>query len=265
MTYISVAGLLAGLLFSACSVKEDRVPCPCYLNVSFQDREHIESPVGLVGYRENEVFRDVIDVEEYDPYWVKAIHKGNLDFAAYKGVKQSHDDGHYVTIEVGNQADSLFAFHEVVDASGEMAYSDVLFHKQFCTVHLDIMKRPTEMKHYHFIVEGNTCGFDMLNFEPVSGLFRFETAVTGNARVVDFRIPRQSDDSMKVSIRYFYDDGHFDFIGEFPLGQYIVETGYNWSAEDLQDIYIMIDLVLGRMTISVDGWESGITITFVEQ
>jgi len=204
-------------------------------------------------------------VEEYDPYWVKAIHKGMLDFGAYTGVRKSRDDGHYVTIEYGNQSDSLYAFHESVDCYGEMAYTDVLFHKQFCTVHLDIMKRPAEMRNYHFVVDGNTCGFDMLNFEPVSGPFRFEKAAESGARIVDFRIPRQLDDSMTVTIRYFYDDGHFDHIGVFPLGRYIIETGYNWSAEDLQDIYIMIDLVIGRIIISVDGWEDGVTFNFIEQ
>ena len=272
MNRFTIAGLgsLAGLVLAAgilagCSVKEDREPCPCYLNVSFQDREHIESPVRLVGYRETEVFRDGINVEDYDPYWVRAIHKGMLDFAAYKGVTQSKDNGHYVTIEIGNQCDSLFAFHDVVDATGEMAYTDVLFHKQFCTVHLDIMKRPSEMKAYHFIVAGNTCGFDLFNFEPVEGTFRLETQAASGARIVDFRIPRQIDASMTVSLRYFYDDGHFDFIGEFPLGEYIMETGYNWTAEDLQDIYIMIDLVVGRCIISVDGWENGVIFQYVEQ
>ena len=54
-------------------------------------------------------------------------------------------------------------------------------------------------------------------------------------------------------------------IAELPLGEYIRATGYNWSTEDLQDIYIMIDLVVGRLVISVDGWEDGVTFNFIEQ
>lgn len=260
-----LVGLLFAVAISSCSVKEDRTPCPCFLNVSFQDREHITSRVGMVGYRETEVFREGIMVEEYDPYWVKAIHKGLLDFAAWKGVSRSKDNGHYVTIDLGNQCDSLYAFHDVVDATGEMAYTDVLFHKQFCTVHLDIMKRPAELQGYHFLVEGNTCGFDMFDFSPVSGAFCYDAVATPGARIVDFRIPRQSDDSMMVTIDYHYGDGKVEAIAELPLGEYIRATGYNWSTEDLQDIYIMIDLVVGRLVISVDGWEDGVTFNFIEQ
>lgn len=255
--------LCAGL--ASCSVKEDREPCPCYLNVSFQDREHITSEVRMTGYRETEVFRAGIDVAEYDPYWVKAIHKGMLEFAAWKGVENSKDNGHFVTIDIGSQCDSLYAFHEEVDATGEMAYADVLFHKQFCTVHLDIMKRPAEMQGYHFLVEGNTCGFDMFDFKPVAGAFRYDAVAASGQRIVDFRIPRQADNSMMVTVDYHYGDGKVEPIAELPLGRYIAETGYNWSTEDLQDIYIMVDLVVGRLLISVDGWEDGVTFWFVEQ
>lgn len=262
-----VIGALLVLVAVSCTVKEDRMPCPCYLNVSFSERESIpeKAEVGLLGWNASELFRAGIDVADYDPYWVKAVRKGVFYLSAYRGVSDTTPGGRYITISPGFQSDSLYAYHTEVDARGELAYADVTFRKQFCTVHLDIMRRPSELRQFRFLVEGNTCGFDLFNFEPVAGTFRLETQAATGARIVDFRIPRQIDASMTVSLRYFYDDGHFDFIGEFPLGEYIMETGYNWTAEDLQDIYIMIDLVVGRCIISVDGWENGVVIQFVEQ
>ncbi|MBO5563244.1 MAG: hypothetical protein J5939_05990, partial [Bacteroidales bacterium] len=42
-----------------------------------------------------------------------------------------------------------------------------------------------------------------------------------------------------------------------PIGQYIRKTGYDWSSEDLEDIYLSVDLVEGRVQIGVAGWEQG--------
>lgn len=262
-----VIGALLVLSAGSCTVKEDRMPCPCYLNVSFSERESIpeKAEVGLLGWNAAELFRAGIDVADYDPYWVKAVRKGVFYLSAYRGVSDTTPGGRYITISPGFQSDSLYAYHTEVDARGELAYADVTFRKQFCTVHLDIMRRPSELRQFRFLVEGNTCGFDLLTFDAVPGTFRFEPVPEDGTRVVDFRIPRQVDDSMSLTLWYRNEDGTFDNIGTFPLGRYIVRTGYNWKAEELQDVYILIDLVLGHITIGVDGWEDGAVFTFIEQ
>ena len=259
---LAVAGV-----FASCTVKEARVPCPSYLNVSFADRDQVPegAEVNLLGWNDAELFRACIDIADYDPYWVRGVHKQILLLSAYRGVEKVKDDGHYVLITPGNQADSLYAFHDEVDCTGDMGYSEVTFRKQFCTVHLDILRSASQMKDFRFMVEGNTCGFDLLSFEAVSGSFRCEPVAAGGARVVDFRIPRQVDDSMTVTLWMRTESGNYENLGTFPLGEYIVRTGYNWSAEELQDIYIVIDLVLGQITIQVEGWEHGKTFMYYEQ
>lgn len=261
------SGLMAG---TGCTVKEDREPCPAYLNVSFADRESIVKNVGMLGYNGAEIFRESIDVAKYDPYWVKAVHKGIITVSAYYGVDGASTAGHHVTIPIGNQCDSLYAFHEDVDCTGDMAYADVTLHKQFCTVYMDLNKPLTgqnSIDHYYFLVEGNTCGFDLLNFEAVPGSFRIEPRPEEGERIVTYRIPRQVDDSMTVTVWFRTDDGKMlpEEGMKFPIGQYIKKLGYNWSAEDLQDIYVKIDFVAGFVTISVDDWEDGYVFGFIEQ
>lgn len=248
------------LLLGACTVKEDREPCPCYLNVSFRDREHITSEVGILGWDATEVFRAGIDIADHDPYWVKAVRKGTFRLAVYTGAAGTLPADHYAVIPPGSQSDSLYAFHAEVDATGEMAFADVVLRKQFCTVHLDLRKSAEQMRDFRFLVEGGTCGFDLLSFEAVPGIFRHEPSARPGERVVNFRIPRQADESMTVTAWY----GGLD-AGTFPLGSYIARTGYNWSAEELQDIYVVIDLALGQVTVSVDDWEDGTVFTFIEQ
>ena len=264
------AGALSAALSlpaAGCTVKEDRTPCPCYLQVGFSDRGSIPpgAEVLLLGWGEEELFRAGIDVADHDPYWVKAVRKGTFCLSACRGGGAVTGSGHCVTITPGHQCDSLYAYHAGVDATGDMAHAQVTFRKQFCTVHLDIMRTPSEMSRFRFLVEGNSCGFDLLTFDPVPGTYRFTPEPETGGRLVDFRIPRQADEDLSLTLWCVNADGALDRIGTFPLGSYIARTGYDWKAEDLQDVYIIIDLVLGQMLVSVEGWENGVLFPFIEQ
>lgn len=258
--------LLIGLAAS-CSVKEDRTPCPCYLNVYLDENQIVpeDATISILGWNGSEVFRANAYVPDFSPYWVRGIHKGRFHFSAFRGIDKAKEEGHCVIIPFGEQSDSLYASHTEVDATGEIAYAVISFRKQFCTVHLDIQHLASEMPQFRFLVEGNTCGFDLLDFMAIPGPFRCEPVPRGGARVIDFRIPRQKDDSMTVSLLMASENGSLEKTGAFPLGKYIVKAGYDWNAEELQDIYISIDLVLGQILIQVEGWELGQTLLYYEQ
>jgi hypothetical protein len=62
-------------------------------------------------------------------------------------------------------------------------------------------------------------------------------------------VPRQKDDSLELMI---YSEGKK--IVSFALGKYIADMGYDWTAEDLEDIKIEIDLVNKRIHLDSDLW-----------
>ena len=249
----------AALLVSACTIKENREPCPCTLRVSFADRDRIPSRVGLVGFEDSQVFSEHVNVADHDPWWVKAVPKGMLSLAAFQG-SPNLTVGHLALIRPGNQADSLYACHREVDATGETAYAEVAFGKQFATVFVDLKKTAEQLRDFQFRVESGTCGTDLLTFKPVSGDFRFDPVPAPGERVVTFRLPRQGDDRLTFSLRFREESGR-----SFPLGAYIARMGYNWDADELQDIYIVIDLVLETLSISVSDWEEGAVFHLIEQ
>ena len=69
---------------SACSVKEDRGPCPCYLQVSFTDPD-AAGEAELLGWRDDRLFRDRVRIEEARPFWTKPVSKGMLSLSACTG------------------------------------------------------------------------------------------------------------------------------------------------------------------------------------
>lgn len=245
---IGAAIALPGLV--SCSIKEDRIPCPCYLEVSFEDREHIKDPVSLTGWTSEQMFDVDINTVDYPDTYTQKVEKTMIAFGAAEGMVSCRQDGHFINVPLGCECDSLYAFIDNIDCTGEMAYTTVKFHKQFATVYLNIGKSSSQMKDYSFVVESNSCGFDMLTYDGVEGEFRCEPE-TLNGNVIQFRLPRQVDDGLSVTVRYSGGQS-----ASFPLGTYIRKIGYNWSAEDLQDIFITLDIVNGKISVGVADWEN---------
>lgn len=261
MDRIFLPTLLAALLLLAgasCSVKEDRTDCPCYLHVTFADTEE-DGAAELLGWRSEALFREKVRIPDCRPEWVRPIGKGILAFSACKGMGKAIPEGHRIGIPLGSQADSLYAFHEEVDARGDDAAVRVTFRKQFATIFLDIRKEASVVQACRFTVEGNTCGFDRLDFSPLPGLFRCEPVPESGKAVVTFRVPRQSDDSLTVTICPEEEPAL-----TFPLGEYIRQLGYSWKTEELQDIYVSVDLAHGLTEVQVADWEEGMVFTLVE-
>jgi hypothetical protein len=253
---------------TACSIKEDRGPCPCYLQVSFTDPD-ATGEAELLGWRDDRLFRDRIRLEEARPAWTKPVPKGMLTVSACTGIREAFAEGHQMRIPPGSEADSLYAWFGEVDATGDMAYAQVTFRKQFATVFLDIRKDAEGVRSCRFLVEGNSCGFDLLDFSPVAGKFRCEpvpdnslstSSGAGAGTIVTFRIPRQGDTGLAVTIQ---PEGSAPT--RFPLGIYIDQLGYSWKTEELQDIYVSIDLARGLADVRVEDWEEGTVFPLIEQ
>ena len=257
MLHRTALGLLLPAIIS-CSVKEDRSSCPCYLQVRVTDPD-ATGPSLLLGWDAGQAFRENVLMEECRPYWTRPVKKGHLTLSASRGVRSSSTEGRRVTVPAGAQSDSLYASLYPVDATGETAEVGVTFRKQFATVMLDIRKTAGDLQDYRFSVDGNTCGIDLEDLSPIQGPFHFTPAPTEGESVVRFRIPRQADDALSLSIRY----GEAD-PAVFALGAIIRDMGYSWKAEDLQDIYVSIDLTQGEIHVGIGDWENGMNLPKAE-
>jgi len=259
LLHLRPAFLALLLLLPACSIKEERGDCPCYLQVSFTDPE-AAGTAEMLGWRDAApLFRDRIRIEDNRPAWIKPVGKGFLTLSACKGMDRAAAEGHILRIPAGSEADSLYAWFGEVDATGDLATVQVSLRKQFATVLMDIRKPAEEVRTCRFSVDGNTGGFDLLDFSPVEGYFYCEPKPRDDESIVSFRVPRQADHSLLVTIR---PDGFPP--ARFPLGEYIRQLGYNWKTEELQDIYVSIDLARGLVDVRIADWETGETFPLIE-
>ena len=83
---------------------------------------------------------------------------------------------------------------------------------------------------------------------PAPGPFSRRLLPGTDGRAV-LRLPRQGDDSLLLHI-VFSDQ----VVRTFALGTYIAGAGYDWTAPDLEDLTLTVDISLTSVTISSDLW-----------
>lgn len=254
-TFLLTGILLAAALCAGCSVKEDRTPCPCWLDIDVSLCERQGETVSLKGWNTRmPVFGERLHVADWPDCWETPVPKGIIHYTAYTGFDRCVLSGQDMIIPEGEQCDELWAYHASVICDGEEARDRVVPHKQYATVTMKLNQVPSG--NLEALVTSRSAGMSLEDLSPAEGVFRFITPQNPEGLFV-FRLPRQADSTLELEL--LRDGRHYE---TFALGELIERTGYDWAAQDLDDIYIGVDFYLSSITISLDGWEEGTKYEF---
>lgn len=252
-----IAAAAAAMLLVSCTVKEDREDCPCFLTLDLggvggaglaQQGLH-DLSIMLAsddGYSRKEDFRLEDNVKEYNV----AVPKSGLEVMAVcaGGGECSVEEG--FVIGHGDECPVVYMFTDAFVAdSGDMRRTVVL-HRNFCGLSVRMKTSFNALPRPFVIsVEGNVRGYH-LDGTPAEGPFSCISApsVAGECSV---RIPRQTDASLRLVID-FQDS---DEVRSFPVGEYILESGYDWTRPDLEDISVEMDFSLSGLTFTISKWK----------
>ena len=116
---------------------------------------------------------------------------------------------------------------------------------------------------YDIEVWGNVAGVSAWDLMPVLGEFRY--APMQENGVYQVRVPRQEDNSLELVMLEIpgqagydgeraEDDGERVVVDRLPLGEYIARSGYDWTAENLENQQVMI---------TVSGWDGVVVMDIV--
>jgi len=239
---------VAALLCVSCSIKEDRTECPCLLEFDFSKCQSLSGKVNISCVNTDvTVFETFVFPKDYRlSKLVAKVPKGDVDVAAWWGPESSHVSGDRLIVPLGCQGDSLYVHSASVNCNGETAADTLQIFKQFASVHVIVSGEGTG--HIEMLVHGNVNGYDMMMHRPLNGDFEYLVGEDS----WDFRLPRQTDSSLTFELLY---DGLS--FGVLPVGEWIVQSGYSWEDENLDDIMIEIDYGRYELRVKVDDWECG--------
>ena len=207
---------------------------------------------------------------------VSAVAFGNeIPGRAGHDGKSAGYDGDEIRVPVGEQMDSLYGFFKMYHTRCESVLCDVELHKEFCTVSFTLGEDGYSSP-YNIEVWGNVAGVSAWDLMPVLGEFRY--APMQKNGVYQVRVPRQEDNSLElvmleISRQARNDNGEMpDQVGHdgekvvvdrLPLGEYIARSGYDWTAEDLADVSVALDLEKQQVMITVSGWDGVVVMDIV--
>ena len=199
--------------------------------------------------------------------------------------KSAGYDGDEIRIPVSEQMDSLYGFFKMYHTRCESVLCDVELHKEFCTVSFTLGEDGYTSP-YDIEVWGNVAGVSAWDLMPLEGDFRF--APSPEDGVYRVRVPRQVDNSLELVMLEIPrqarndnkempdqaghdgrspvgagDDGERVVVDRLPLGEYIARSGYDWTAENLEDVHIALDLENQQVMITVSGWDGVVVMDIV--
>lgn len=242
--FLPVAAVCLYLMLS-CSIKTDRSDCPCRLSVEMNE------PLPEMSLA---LFRDGVPLTE------KTLCRNDfvsgvctVDIVRGKYVF-SVSSGRNVIAE-GEQCDSLYSWSsmEMLDANCEELTVQPSLFKQFATIYLEVSCFGDAMSDIDMIMLSDVNGIDLCSLAPMRGAFscKAERLSDSEYRV---RIPRQvpgentlRSDMVRNGVS----------LVSLPLGEYVSHSGYDWTQQNLQDVYVNVSCMETDMGIEILEWRAG--------
>ena len=232
----------------ACSVKEDRTECPCRIILDFSkvDTSKVKSLNVLVTSADEIVLSEVVDAEAFADEYVRNVSRGSLRVNVWGGEDGRIREGRGLLIPYGCECPPLYMDSFDVDASGETFRRSVVLSKNHCR--LTVLVEGMKTMPYSLTFRGNVDGYG-LDGQPSAGDFLC-VAYPGDTGDSQALLPRQVDSSLLLDV-----DDNTSVVKTFALGEYIASSGYDWTAEDLDDVTIILDYYVTYIKILVQGWD----------
>lgn len=257
---LRIPALLVINLFISCTiVKENRDSCPCNLVVEITGVRDTPATL-LVQPLRDSACAEILSFSR-DTLLTMFVPRGGVSLSAWTTTAS----GSAVLIPYGSEAPPLYFYHGVVDAAGEVAYADITLRKQFCTVSLEVEGPPGWGPPIGTAVRGAVSGMSLtggilpgdFKCSPPGLAAGPDSDAGGAVSIGSIRIPRQHPDS-QLMLDIVMED---NVLRTFSLGSYLQKAGYDWTAPDLADITVHMDLSVSEITFSYPGLCKPISLT----
>lgn len=259
----ALLGLVLLLSISAaCTIKEERSGCPCYLNLNFDSiAKNPDYTQGLITVMNDQVLdQNRVRLEEYVGCGYEVVvPKGSIGACMVTGHEDLwwHSDTLYAATNL--QWGPVMLANSISDCYSDEKQVLMDFHKEYCRVNI-ILVGVTDMESYPFDLRmrANCNGVRMRDRKAVEGIYK-AFASPQNTAVSSLLLPRQAENELMLDVFKHKDDSTYaegDLVTTVNVGKTLSQTGYDWTKSDLDDIYVTLDVVNFSFTVTVAPWDN---------
>ena len=248
MCFRIAALLCISYLIDGCSFKEDRGECPCSLRLVIDDA-CLSGPVDLAWTILNADMASVSAYGEIPDAITLDVPRCLADICVNVSGPGVMNKSGGLDIAAGDDCPPVFRCRTKVDCRRDYAEGMMDFHKNYAELSCVLEHSGALGPGLEYCVEGNVCGYDVEG-APVPGPFQCALKCRKNSSgtmLAEVALPRQTDNSLKLKVSA--PDG--ELLREFALGEYIAASGYDWSAADLEDIVIRINIASTTLSVNI--------------
>lgn len=245
---------------TACSVKEDRMGCPVYVNLNYDKviaGNRYESSL-VSAFDGTPAYLDAVDILPYEGMGFEiACRRGQLRLASAFGYEAFSWDGDVLTVREGVESGPLFVWADKSEALGDLYCVEVVPHKQYSKVNIIVVGLlPGEDFGYDIRIKAGCNGLDLYELTPVEGGY-CALARSRNAAGYEVIVPRQLRNEVILELLE-PSPGHIyapeDLLGVIDVGKELEAIGFDWKKQDLDDINVVVDFVRMTAAVEVSEW-----------
>lgn len=246
------------MLAVACSVKEERIGCPCYLAIHTEDfyAAGMNKATVRVSTESSLVSRNGIELGLFtdDPYYVE-VPRGMIYVSTAGGFGvNSYLDGDILRIRDGMMSDPLMAFIGEIACPGDNAEIKPVPHKQFCRVTIMVRgKQQGEEYPFRYRVNFPCNAMDISTLRPVPGSGSFVVEENYQSSM-EFMLLRQNGMDIIMDVLPKETEDGEERISSINLSGLLARHDYDWTKPDLDDVVLTIDYSHAAVSIDIVPW-----------
>ena len=242
--------LAVAVTLHSCSIKEDREVCPCWLTIQTVPGGGSQSEVCWSLWASDAVRQGVLDVLG-DPSCTVEVPRETIRLVAVSGAEGLFSAELGLMTEEGEQYPPVYYYSSVLDSRCESLRDTILLHKNHVCINI---QDGNSTGSFRYRIVGNVCGFGP-DGQILPGPFSSQAEQSAGSFIC--RVPRQADGSLRLDV---YQGSQL--TRSFPLGEIIEMSGFDWTAEDLEDIDLTLYYTATEVTFTVNGWQHKITFYY---
>lgn len=232
----------------SCSIKENRTACPCRLLLDFSgnDTVYVRSAELMISASEGFHLADTLNCGDFGQEYMVSVPQGGLNVLAWYGGEGCVGRNEGLKIPYGEDCPEVYMDFFNLDVEGESVHKEVRMRKNHCVA--TIYVRTEDAFPYSLVVKGEVDGYDP-NGTPSFGHFMCELELSESMSGC-ITLPRQRDESLCLEVC-----SEDTVLKVFTLGRYISATGYDWTAEHLEDLTLTLDYTHNVIGITIGEWD----------
>lgn len=261
--FVALCSLIA-LLCCCSTITEDRSKCPNWYVIDFSEVNSSIENLHLWFFDENGtlLFYDTLYPYEYENLYEMELKRGKVNLYVWGNLLANTLLENIITSEASlikietAQADSLYRYYKTLDTDGESGLDTVIVRKEYTKLSVQMMGAelldvPIKMR-----LDCSTCGRYVNGdfIESQSSIYANPIEESGMYYSA-FNLFRQRVlQDLKLSV-IKQDKVEKYLLREFPIGEIMVQQGYDMDADNLKDITINIDISIGVISLVCEDWQ----------